>query len=158
MKWMIRTAEKTDYASINTLYTEELAEHITLQPDFFQMSEPVMTVDWYQQQLEHKAVKLFVAELDGVVVGVIQVMLRHSPDDPIFRERTYAHIEDIVVSHQCRGKGIGRSLMDAAKQWALDHDASAIELWVWRANENAIDFYRKLGYETHRFAMQMKLG
>ena len=158
MDVILREAQEIDYDSINTLYTEELSFHIALEPDMFQMFDPVMTVDWYKKQLDNKAVVLFVAEVDESVVGVIQVMLHQSPNDPIFKKRTYVHIEDIVVGKQFQGKGVGRSLMEAAERWAKDKGASAIELWVWRANEDAIGFYNNLGYKTNRLSMKLTLN
>ena len=153
----LREAQLTDYDDINELYTEELTHHIELKPDFFQMTDPVMTLEWYKQQLEDEAVVLYVADVAGYFAGVIQVMVRNSPNDPIFKKRRYAHIEDIVVSRTYRGKCIGRFLMDAAKKWAKNRGASAVELWVWSGNNDSIRFYEHLGYITIRHAMQITL-
>jgi len=142
---------------VNALFTEELTYHIALKPDFFQMSEPVMTVEWYEDELANKNTILFVAEDNQNIIGLIQVMVRNNPQDPIFKKRRYAHIEDLIVAQVYRGSGVGGSLMDAAKKWVTDQKATAIELWVWENNSDAIAFYEHLGYKTVRRAMQQEL-
>jgi ribosomal protein S18 acetylase RimI-like enzyme len=153
----IRDAQFSDYEPILALYTEELAYHVELVPEIFQMAEPVMTKEWYKQQLDNAAVMLTIAEVDEQIVGAIQVMLHNSPNDPIFKKRKYAHIEDIVVAGNYRKQGIGRILMESARKWAKANGTSALELWVWRGNENAIGFYQKLGYRIVRHSLQLKL-
>ena len=157
MEIILREAQLTDYDQINALFTEELAQHIQIKPDIFQMPDPVMTESWYKEELENAATVMYVADVGGHIGGVIQIMVRNSPNDPIFVRRRYAHIEDIVVSDTYRGQGIGRYLMDAAQKWAKDRGASAVDLWVWAGNNNAIEFYKHLGYSTVRHAMQIKL-
>ena len=154
---LIREAQLTDYGVINALYAEELAYHVELKPDIFQMAEPVITLQGYKEQLEKENVILFVAEVDRSVAGVIQIMVHVSPNDPIFKKRTYAHIEDIVVAETYRGKGIGRSLMVTAQKWAKDQEAPTLGLWVWSGNNRAISFYEDLGFTITRQAMQLEL-
>nr|WP_199068258.1 GNAT family N-acetyltransferase [Chromobacterium sp. ASV5] len=54
----------------------------------------------------------------------------------------------LLESHT--GKGLGRRLMDAARQWARAQSGQP-RLWlsVWRGNERAIAFYRRLGMAEH---------
>ncbi|WP_227106449.1 GNAT family N-acetyltransferase [Chromobacterium rhizoryzae] len=48
------------------------------------------------------------------------------------------------------GEGLGRRLLEAARQWALALPEPA-RLWltVWHRNERAIAFYRRLGMTVH---------
>lgn len=85
-------------------------------------------------------------------------MHRKNSQDPIFKKRRYAHIEDVIVAQAYRGEGIGRILMDTARKWAESQNATAVDLWVWEDNNDAIGFYKHLGYETVRQVMQLQLG
>jgi GNAT superfamily N-acetyltransferase len=52
-------------------------------------------------------------------------------------------VEEIAVRHQDRGRGIGRSLMDAFEGWAAGQGCALIAL----ATRRAAPFYLALGYE-----------
>lgn len=53
------------------------------------------------------------------------------------------YLEDIVVTEEARGKGIGKLLFDALIQEAKDRKFSGIMWQVLNWNEPAINFYRK---------------
>ncbi len=55
-------------------------------------------------------------------------------------------IEDIAVSPQVRGKGIGRLLMQEAELIAGQRGYRLLSLYVLKDNLGAIGFYRRLGY------------
>ena len=52
-----------------------------------------------------------------------------------------------------RGSGIGKALVGAAEQWALDKNAPQLELNIWDFNREAIKFFQKLGYTPSRHNM-----
>lgn len=58
------------------------------------------------------------------------------------------YIEDIVVSPDARGGGIGRALIDAARERFRERGYSHFELSSVPGNQSARDFYRGLGLET----------
>ncbi|HEY3300354.1 MAG TPA: GNAT family N-acetyltransferase [Methylophilaceae bacterium] len=59
-----------------------------------------------------------------------------------------AWVEDMVVDASYRGCGIGKRLLEAARDWAIQHGASRMQLLVDTANQPALDFYEHLGWET----------
>ena len=157
MNITIREACIDDYDQINVLFTDELIYHIAIKPQMFQMAEPVMTLQWFKDQLAYKQSVLYVAELDSALIGLIQLLLRQNPDDPIFVERRYVHIEELYVAEPYRGRGVGRSLMETAKAWATKQGATSMDLWVWSENKSAITFYQNLGYRQVRQVWQIEL-
>lgn len=52
------------------------------------------------------------------------------------------------VAPDHRGRGLGRTLMEAAEVWLRERDAPKIQLMVRDDNEAAIGFYKALGYEV----------
>lgn len=55
------------------------------------------------------------------------------------------YLEDIFVQPECRSRGIGRALMTALAQRALQQGCRRVEWAVLQWNEPAIKFYRSLG-------------
>jgi GNAT superfamily N-acetyltransferase len=98
----------------------------------------------------------FVAELDGIVVGFVNVHVvveTHSLLQPL----CFARVGSIVVTAAQRGRGIGRELMARAEQWARQQDASEIRLNVWAFNRNALRLYEELDYEVRSHNLGKRL-
>ena len=56
-----------------------------------------------------------------------------------------ALINELIVTRQYRGKGIGRLLVQRAIDAAVEMGANEIEVSTTRDNEQAIRFYRRNG-------------
>jgi len=86
---------------------------------------------------------VFMAESpDGRAVGWVQVCV-HS----ILVADRHAEIEGLVVDREWRSKGVGRSLMKRAEEWARRADCKAVTLRSNVVREGARPFYEDIGYE-----------
>ena len=86
---------------------------------------------------------IFVVEHNGEVRGYIEL----TKDRDYFTNDVVAYISAIAVTSVGEGKGIGKMLMAKAEKWCLDKGCKQLVLDVFKANENAINFYKYLGYE-----------
>ncbi len=157
MDIVIRQALKSDFDQVGQVFTQENKFHAKLVPEIIQVAKPIMTHAWFDEKLSNPNKALFVAEFGKEIVGVLLIEMMSSPDDPIFRPRTYAYLDEIAVVEKYRGRGIGQALMAKARAWALAQGASEIELNVWQVNVQAIQFYERLGYTTTRRTMRSTL-
>ncbi len=82
----------------------------------------------------------FVAEENGVIQGFALYYIRYSTWKG---QRMY--LEDIIVTEEARGKGLGARLMEALKEEAKEKGYTGIVWQVLEWNEPAFNFYRKFG-------------
>lgn len=59
-----------------------------------------------------------------------------------------AWVEDMVVSAEYRGMGIGNMLLESVLAWAKEHGATRAQLLVDISNEPALGYYSHLGWQS----------
>jgi len=68
-----------------------------------------------------------------------------------------AWIEDMVLHEAFRGQGLGKALLDSAREWAIAQGAGRIQLLADADNTPALDFYRHLDWQPTRLFAWKKL-
>ena len=149
MELIIREATQLDYENLCELFAEADKLHRDhLAAIFQEPNGPARDKEFILDLLADQATKIFVADGDGELVGLVQAAVKVTPPMAIFVPRCYVVVDTLMVKEAFRHQGIGQTLMDKVQQWALSKGASEIELNVFAFNEAASDFYQKLGYET----------
>ncbi len=87
----------------------------------------------------------FVLEVENTVEGIALVYPRYST-----WKGEVLHLEDLIVSEKCRGKGIGTKLLDAVVKHGKNIGVKRICWEVLDWNEPAITFYEKKGANVKR--------
>ncbi len=130
---IIRRAEKKDCPRLLELVNElavyeKAPQEVTVTLAHFEESGFGSNPVWWA----------FVAEEDNVVLGFALYYIRYSTWKG---QRMY--LEDILVTEEARGKGIGKLLMDRLIIEAKEKNFSGITWQVLEWNEPAINFYKK---------------
>jgi ribosomal protein S18 acetylase RimI-like enzyme len=87
---------------------------------------------------------VYLAEDAGAVLGFVQLYPLFSSTGP--RPGRIWLLNDLYVVPSARGRGVGRRLMDRARQLAEETGARSIELTTARSNTLAQALYESLGY------------
>ena len=84
---------------------------------------------------------LFVAELDGELVGMIGL-----------HPEPYGVVDlGMLVKDGLRGQGIGSALLERGIEWSREHGAHKMALQHWPHNEAARALYEKYGFEQEGY-------
>jgi len=91
------------------------------------------------QAIEEPESTVLVAEHRGDLLGLCTAYL----DLNSVRFGPRCWVEDLAVSPDHRSRGVGKALLDAAKDWARDRGASHLELDSGDARPDAHRFYER---------------
>lgn len=88
-----------------------------------------------------------VAELDGEIIGEVEVLFS---EEPIGGElRRIAHVDVIEVHPDYRGRGVGRALIEFVEEIARERK---VQFLTVQPDEDAKGFYERLGFSVELFA------
>lgn len=94
--------------------------------------------------------KLFVAELDGKVVG--QTMITYEWSD--WKNGNVWWIQSVYVAPDYRRLGIFRTLYNFVRNEAKSHGAVGLKLYAYNTNEKAHATYEALGMHSHNIVFE----
>lgn len=135
MSFIIREGQKEDMKNVMRLI-EELALFEKL-PNEVEITEEDLLNDGFS---EHPKFKTFVAEQNNKIIGTALFYERYST----WKGRII-HLEDLIVTEQKRGSGVGMALYKSVLKYAYDLGAKRVVWDVLSWNKNAIDFYKSTG-------------
>lgn len=96
---------------------------------------------------------IMIAEIDLKVVGMCtaQILVSTAEGGPV------AVIEDVVVDKDNRRKGIGRELLLAIENWAIERGTTRLQLLADQNNTLALEFYKSMNWNlTHLVCLHKK--
>lgn len=97
----------------------------------------------------------YIAETDGIVVGVLEVFKRHV-ESPAQVTKDVLFVSTMAVDEAYRGKGIGHQFFDKVKQLKAEKGCDTIELQVNAKNKMAYEMYRNYGFTEKSINMELK--
>ena len=119
---------------------EHLAEAFARLIPQLSSSNPAPSRHQLHEIIESDSTVLFVAKLDGVIVGSLTLAVFRIPTG------LRAWIEDVVVDSEARGHGVGEALNKAALEEARRLGCVTVDLTSRPSREAANRLYRKLGF------------
>jgi GNAT superfamily N-acetyltransferase len=141
---------------------EDILEIIALLADDFlgqqreDLSEPLNEnyIKAFQEIDADANNELIVAELDGKVIGTLQLTFTPSLS---YRGSKRCTVESVRVDTSLRGKGIGREMMLWAIERAKEKGCISMQLTSHKDREDAHRFYEQLGFAKSHVGMKLSL-
>jgi ribosomal protein S18 acetylase RimI-like enzyme len=143
----IRRATQSEVPSIASLYLEVAEEVVAREPALRRVPTSTEVERRYGSRIADPGRCVFVAVMDGSVIGFADAGLQHHEDRGTYdRPGIYAYAEEVIVTSAYRRRGAASALMRALERWATNAGARAILLDTHVTNAQARSLYQALGY------------
>ena len=154
---IIRTAEEKDISRILIILSQVLEIHADIRPDIFVSGTTKYNDKEIIDIIHDVKKKIYVAEIDGNVVGYAFCELREPKFASTMVPFSSFYIDDLCVDEKCRGKHIGEALFEHVKKEAVRLGCREITLAVWEGNDSARAFYEKMNMRVKETIMEFIL-
>lgn len=136
MSFAIRPADASDIDRIAPMF-DAYRQFYGKPPD------PDLARAFIDERLQRSESVILLAEEDsGRALGFVQLF----PSFTSVQARRLWVLNDLFVSKDARGQGVGRALMNAARDHAVKTGAKRLTLETMEDNERAWALYESLGY------------
>ena len=103
----------------------------------------------FERYQEYPNSQIYVAELGEAIVGTFALII---VDSVAHSGKPFAVVEDVVVSQDCQGRGIGKRMMEFAMCRCKEFGCYKLTLSSHLKRQKAHSFYESLGFEKHGFS------
>jgi aminoglycoside 6'-N-acetyltransferase len=150
----IRPAGDADEPAMIALEHASAIHHAGVDPRRWRVPSLEAVAESRRRREERNArTEALLAEVDGRVVGMIELWLQTPEDEGSARLPARRADFGISVSPGWQGRGLGTALLKAAEAWARERGATRMQLHVTAANTGAVRLYERLGYELDSLLM-----
>ena len=102
--------------------------------------------------------RVFVAEIDGEVVGYATILSRVTSEEISDGGLEYGLIADLVTLSAYRKQGVAHALLDAAETFARERGTKWLRIGALAANQLALDIYDARGFSKLYVELEKELG
>lgn len=149
---MLELARLSDREAVNALARQVHELHVAWRPDIYEMTEELYPEQRFLEEVKQR--RLYVAKLDGTVVGYVLLNIK-TYDSPGRVFRKVMEVKEFGVEELCRGQGIGKEMMADVRALARAFRCTDLQLGVYPQNDEAVGFYQKCGFTIRSIDMQM---
>lgn len=132
------------------LYMEGFDIHHEKRPEYFEKSNEDSSRFELYSFISNVNNKYLLITLDGKIIGYLQYRLNGVNKDIIW-------ISQFVISSSYRGQGYGKKLIFKIKEIGKSLGCKRVELNCWSFNEDALKFYKKIGFDEQRVIFESKI-
>ncbi len=152
MEIHIRPAVPEDHGAVAGIIAQVQQMHVDWRPDIYRPNDDLLPLDVFADECARGLA--FVAECDGQVAGVMEIVYRHI-ETPAHVTRDIVFVDTMAVDEPFRGKGVGKALFHYLKQLKEEKQLDGIELQVNARNTAALRMYEKCGFTFKSINMEL---
>ncbi|MBT2659083.1 GNAT family N-acetyltransferase [Bacillus sp. ISL-18] len=116
--------------------------------------EKAFNLNQLEKELANSSSQFYFVYVNSEVAGYLKVNTNEAQSEEMGDESL--EIERIYIRNKFQKHGLGKFLFNKAMEIAMERNKKKIWLGVWEKNENAIAFYKKMGFVqsgAHSFYM-----
>lgn len=135
---LLRPVAPDDYAHWRPLWDQYNAFYGRSGPTALDERITAQTWSWFFDA--KTGVHAYVAELDGKVVGIVHYLFHRSTT----RLSDVCYLQDLFTDAACRGRGVGRALIQQVLNAAKEHGTTRVYWNTYEDNATARMLYDKM--------------
>lgn len=147
-------------ATLNDLYEIQNLNNMLfrLEKERF---DPTLIENWPMSQDGEKYFKSLIEE-NYVVVAIIKdeivgYLAGSINEKGSYEEIQYGEVNNMFIKSECRGYGVGKSLINNFKKYCISHGINNLIVTASSKNLNAIEFYRKNGFNDFNVTLTSEI-
>jgi ribosomal protein S18 acetylase RimI-like enzyme len=153
MEFCIRTFVSSDELGVKKCIFELKKYESQFDAGYFTDGNSVDKLFEDIQEGKNNGGEIFVAEIDGQIVGFISLSIENKNDVLIVKKEDVIYISDTSVLPEYRNRGIGRGLLAKAYEFAKGKNVRFVKLIVFAGNTTAKLLYEKDGFKDYEVTM-----
>jgi diamine N-acetyltransferase len=106
--------------------------------------EKAFNLKQLEEELSNPSSQFFFVYFKNDLAGYLKVNINDAQSEEM--DDDYLEIERIYIKNHFHKLGLGKYLLNMAMEIAMESNKKKIWLGVWERNENAIAFYKKMGF------------
>jgi diamine N-acetyltransferase len=145
----LRKLQEISYETFN-----ETFKHQNSPENMNAYLEKAFNLKQLEEELSNRYSQFFFVYFHNEVAGYLKVNSGDAQSEEMGEESL--EIERIYIKNKFQKNGLGKYLLDKAMEVAVERNKKKIWLGVWEKNENAIAFYKNMGFVqigSHSFYM-----
>lgn len=150
----IRRAVKEDEGEWARLKQQIHTIHVQKDSTRFASMDDAEIHKQFAQLLQEEAAQIWGAFIQGRMAGYMVIQEKAS-QPPYHLPYRFLLIDEICVDETCRRHGIGRALIEHAREIAASQNMKEVVLTVWNFNKEAVAFYQAIGMRTELLRMSL---
>ncbi len=150
----IREASERDLDVVAELRLQFLAEHRGIDATELPAGFGTTTLEFLRRHAESSTGRSWLAEHDGVAVGVVTMLLLDLAPRPEDASGSEGYLINMYVTPAHRRRGIGRELLGACRRVA---DELGLRRLLLYATDDGRPLYERAGFAPNPSSMELRL-
>lgn len=153
----IRPATRDDAALLARMNKIVHSIHVAQHPDFFHEADEHALEELFAGWLAADSFRAFIAIDSGQPIGYVTTWIVRREPNALMNALAFVSIDQIAVVEERRRQGVGRALVEMAKDLARQEGLGQVQVDVWSTNTAAKAAYEALGFQTFNEKMRLDL-